>query len=52
VVRPAFLRVNGVADVVSIGGLQREIHVQPDPSRLAAHNLTLASSSKDQERQA
>ncbi|MGZ3481653.1 MAG: efflux RND transporter permease subunit, partial [Myxococcaceae bacterium] len=43
VVRPAFLRVNGVADVVSIGGLQREIHVQPDPSRLAAHGLTLAS---------
>ena len=43
VVRPAFLRINGVADVVSIGGLQREIHVQPDPSRLAAHGLTLAS---------
>jgi cobalt-zinc-cadmium resistance protein CzcA len=43
VVRPAFLRVNGVADVVSIGGLQREIHVQPDPLRLAAHGLTLAS---------
>jgi heavy metal efflux system protein len=43
VVRPAFLRVNGVADVVSIGGLQREIHVQPDPSRLAAHALTLAA---------
>jgi cobalt-zinc-cadmium resistance protein CzcA len=43
VVRPAFLRLNGVADVVSIGGLQREIHVQPDPSRLAAHGLTLAT---------
>ena len=43
VVRPAFLRVNGVADVVSIGGLQREIHVRPDPSRLAAHGLTLAA---------
>ncbi|HXX30540.1 MAG TPA: CusA/CzcA family heavy metal efflux RND transporter [Myxococcaceae bacterium] len=43
VVRPAFLRVNGVADVVSIGGLQREIHVQPDPARLAAHGLTLAA---------
>ncbi|MGZ6164000.1 MAG: efflux RND transporter permease subunit, partial [Myxococcaceae bacterium] len=25
------------------GGLQREIHVQPDPSRIAAHGLTLAS---------
>src|SRR5262249_47840141 len=43
VVRPAFLRVNGVADVVSIGGRQREIHVRPDPSRLAAHRLTLAA---------
>ncbi|MFN7133639.1 MAG: efflux RND transporter permease subunit, partial [Myxococcales bacterium] len=38
---PALLRVNGVADVVSYGGLQKEIHVQPDPSRLAAHGLTL-----------
>src|SRR5580765_836036 len=31
VVRPMLLRVNGVADVVSYGGLVREIHVQPDP---------------------
>ena len=29
-----------------LGGLQREIHVQPDPSRLAAHGLTLATSSR------
>ena len=32
VVRPALMRVNGVADVVSYGGLVREIHVQPDPA--------------------
>jgi cobalt-zinc-cadmium resistance protein CzcA len=35
VVRPALLQVQGVADVVSYGGLQREIHVQPDPTKLA-----------------
>jgi len=41
VVRPALLRVNGVADVVSYGGLLREIHVEADPARLAAFGLTL-----------
>src|SRR5262249_60737875 len=40
VVRPALLRSPGVADVVSYGGLVREIHVQPDPVRLAAFGLT------------
>jgi cobalt-zinc-cadmium resistance protein CzcA len=34
VVRPQFLQVQGVADVVTLGGLVREIHVQPDPTRL------------------
>jgi cobalt-zinc-cadmium resistance protein CzcA len=42
VVRPALMRVNGVADVVSYGGLVREIHVQPDPARLASFGLTLS----------
>src|SRR5499425_790651 len=41
VVRPALMRVEGVADVVSIGGLLREVHVQPDPRRLASFGLTL-----------
>ncbi|ATB31089.1 efflux RND transporter permease subunit [Melittangium boletus] len=41
VVRAQLLRVNGVADVVSIGGLQREVHVQPDPARLAAFDLRI-----------
>jgi heavy metal efflux system protein len=35
-VRPRLLRVDGVADVVSYGGLAREVHVQPDPARMAA----------------
>jgi cobalt-zinc-cadmium resistance protein CzcA len=42
VVRPMMRRVLGVADVVSYGGLVREIHVQPDPFRLASFGLTLA----------
>ncbi|MBU8896270.1 AcrB/AcrD/AcrF family protein [Corallococcus sp. H22C18031201] len=41
VVRPGLLRVDGVADVVSYGGLLKEIHIQPDPARLAAYGLTL-----------
>ena len=41
VVRPALLRSPGVADVVSYGGLVREIHIQPDPVRLASFDLTL-----------
>ncbi|HQP36536.1 MAG TPA: efflux RND transporter permease subunit, partial [Polyangiaceae bacterium] len=42
VVRPKLLRVDGVADVVSYGGLVREIQVHPDPVALAAKGLTLA----------
>lgn len=41
IVRPRLLRVLGVADVVSYGGLVREIHVEPSPARLAAFGLTL-----------
>jgi cobalt-zinc-cadmium resistance protein CzcA len=41
VVRPRLLRVLGVADVVSYGGLVREVHVQPSPARLAGYGLTL-----------
>jgi cobalt-zinc-cadmium resistance protein CzcA len=42
VVRPMLMRVNGVADVVSYGGLVREIHVEPQPLRLASFGLTLS----------
>jgi cobalt-zinc-cadmium resistance protein CzcA len=45
-IRPRLLRVPGVADVVSYGGLVREIHVQPMPARLAALGLTLADLEK------
>ncbi len=42
VVRPMLMRVNGVADVVSYGGLAREVHVEPESSKLAALGLTLS----------
>lgn len=41
VVRPRLLQVDGVADVVSWGGLVREIQVRPDPVLLSAKGLTL-----------
>ena len=34
-------QVPGVADVVTFGGFLKEIHVEVDPSRLLAHELTL-----------
>ncbi|HVZ35871.1 MAG TPA: CusA/CzcA family heavy metal efflux RND transporter, partial [Polyangiaceae bacterium] len=41
VVRPRLLQAPGVADVVSYGGLLRELHVQPDPSRMASLGVGL-----------
>ena len=41
VVRPRILQVPGVADVVSYGGLIKEIHVEPDPSRMASLGVGL-----------
>jgi cobalt-zinc-cadmium resistance protein CzcA len=41
VVTPRLLRVDGVADVVSFGGLVKEIQVRPDPAVLAARALTI-----------
>jgi cobalt-zinc-cadmium resistance protein CzcA len=41
VVAPQLLRVPGVADVVSFGGLEREIHVEPDPTKMAALGVRL-----------
>jgi len=40
-VRPRLLRVPGVAEVVSYGGLVKEIQIQPSPARLAAFDLQL-----------
>ena len=40
-VRPQLLQVPGVADVVSYGGLIKEIHVQPNPTKMAALGVGL-----------
>ena len=42
VVRPQLLRVEGVADVVSFGGLLLEVEIRPDPVALAADGLGMA----------
>jgi len=41
VVRPRLMRVPGVADVVSYGGLVREIEVRPDPTAMASKGLVM-----------
>jgi cobalt-zinc-cadmium resistance protein CzcA len=38
----AFRQVDGVADVVSFGGFEKEFHVQVDPARLKSLNVTLS----------
>ena len=43
VIRPRLLRVDGVADVVSYGGLVREIQIHPDPVAMAAKGLTMGA---------
>jgi cobalt-zinc-cadmium resistance protein CzcA len=40
-VRPALLRVPGIADVISLGGMVREVHVEPDPSKMATYGVDL-----------
>ncbi len=41
VVGPALRRINGVADVVSMGGFQRQISVEVEPTRLLARGLSV-----------
>lgn len=38
-VRPRLLTVKGVAEVNTIGGLEKQFHVQPDPQKMARHAL-------------
>ncbi len=40
-VRPQLRNVPGVADVNTIGGFEKQFHVQPDPDRLLAYGLTM-----------
>ncbi len=41
IVGPALLRVPGVADVTAYGGLVKEVHVEPDPAKMAATGVVL-----------
>ena len=41
VVRPQMRHLDGVTEVNSIGGFVRQIHVMPDPVKLAAYDLSL-----------
>jgi len=41
VVKPRMERAKGVATVAVVGGVEKEVHVQVDPQRLAARGLTL-----------
>ncbi|HTR52045.1 MAG TPA: efflux RND transporter permease subunit [Kofleriaceae bacterium] len=41
VMGPSLLRVPGVADVTSYGGLVKEVHVEPDPAKMAAYGVVL-----------
>jgi len=41
VIRPQLRNIPGVAEVNTIGGYERQIHVTPDPAQLVALNLTL-----------
>jgi cobalt-zinc-cadmium resistance protein CzcA len=41
VVRPQLRTLKGVSEINAIGGYTRQIHITPDPDRLAAYGLTL-----------
>jgi len=41
VVRPQLRTLKGVSEVNAIGGVTRQIHITPDPDRLAAYGLSL-----------
>jgi cobalt-zinc-cadmium resistance protein CzcA len=42
IIRPQLRAVRGVAGVDSLGGYEKQYHVQPDPMRLVSYGLTFA----------
>jgi cobalt-zinc-cadmium resistance protein CzcA len=40
-VKPRLLTVKGVAEVNTIGGYEKQIHIQPDPAKLARYGIHL-----------
>lgn len=45
-VKPRLLTVKGVAEVNTIGGYEKQIHIQPDPQKLARHGIHLGDFAK------
>ena len=43
VVKPALTAVRGVAEIASLGGFEREYHVQVDPDKLLAFGMSLSA---------
>lgn len=41
VIRPALMRINGIADVVVVGGKQREFLVHIDPQKLQSYGMSV-----------
>lgn len=41
VIRPALMRINGIADVVVVGGKQREFLVQINPQKLQSYGMSV-----------
>lgn len=41
IIKPQLRNVTGVAEVNTVGGFQKQIHIQPDPSKLVRYNLSL-----------
>lgn len=41
-VKPRLLTVEGIADVNTIGGFERQFHIQPDAKKMAKHGLSFA----------
>lgn len=50
VVRPQLRSVEGVAGIDSIGGFEKQLVVQPDPSRLAAYGISFSELAEALER--
>lgn len=41
-VKPRLLTVPGIADVNTIGGYERQFHIQPNSSKMASHGITFS----------
>src|SRR3546814_10928527 len=49
VIRPQLRQVPGVTEVTTIGGYEKQFHVQPDPAQLLAYGLSFEAIVKARE---